>query len=68
MLYEPRPGAQCVMPNRKEGKLPPELWREVHYSPRAGMIVMFPAWLWHEVKPNESNDTRISVSFNFLQR
>ena len=68
MLYEPRPGVQCTMPNRKEGKLPPELWREVHYTPRAGMIVMFPAWLWHEVKPNESNDTRISVSFNFLQR
>jgi len=68
MLYEPRPGVQCTMPNRKEGKLPPELWREVHYQPRAGTAVMFPAWLWHEVKPNESNDTRISVSFNFLQR
>ena len=68
MLYEPRPGAQCTMPNRKEGKLPPELWREVHYTPRAGTAVMFPAWLWHEVNLNESNDTRISVSFNFLQR
>ena len=68
MLYEPRPGAQCTMPNRKEGKLPPELWREIHYTPRAGTIVMFPAWLWHEVKPNKSNDIRISVSFNFLQR
>ena len=68
MLYEPRPGVQCTMPNRKEGNLPPELWREVHYTPRAGTAVMFPAWLWHEVKPNESNDIRISVSFNFLQR
>ena len=68
MLYEPRPGVHTTMPNRKEVKLPPELWREVHYQPKAGTIVMFPAWLWHEVKPNESNDTRISVSFNFLQR
>ena len=68
MLYEPRPGVHTIMPNRKKGKLPPELWREVHYTPRAGIIVMFPAWLWHEVQPNESNDTRISVSFNFLQR
>ena len=68
MLYEPRPGVHTTMPNRKEGKLPPELWREVHYTPRAGTIVMFPAWLWHEVRPNQSNDTRISVSFNFLQR
>ena len=68
MLYEPRPGAQCTMPNRKEGKLPPQLWREIHYEPRAGTAIMFPSWLWHEVKPNESNDIRISVSFNFLQR
>ena len=68
MLYEPRPGVQCNMPNRKERKLPPELWREVHYEPTAGRIIMFPAWLWHEVQPNKSNDTRISVSFNFLQR
>ena len=68
MIYEPRQGAQCTMPNRKEGKLPPELWREVHYEPKAGRCIMFPSWLWHEVKPNESNQTRISVSFNFLQR
>ena len=68
MIYEPRPGAQCNMPNRKEGKLPSQLWREVHFEPIAGRCIMFPAWLWHEVKPNESNDVRISVSFNFLQR
>ena len=68
MLYDPRQGIQMSMPNRKEGKLPPELWREVHYEPRAGTAVMFPAWLWHEVRTNESNDIRISVSFNFLQR
>ena len=68
MLYDPRPGVQMTMPNRKEGKLSPELWREVHYEPKAGRCIMFPSWLWHEVKPNESNQTRISVSFNFLQR
>ena len=73
MLYDPRPGVHTTMPNRnadgpKEGQLPPELWREVHYEPIAGRIIMFPAWLWHEVRTNESNDTRISVSFNFLQR
>ena len=79
MVYDPRPGVQMIMPNRvgdkrtenmilDHGPLPPELWREVHYEPIAGRIIMFPAWLWHEVKPNKSNDTRISVSFNFLQR
>jgi len=68
MLYDPRPGVQMTMPNRKEGKVSPEFWREVHYEPKAGRCIMFPSWLWHEVKPNKSNDTRISVSFNFLQR
>ena len=68
MLYEPRPGVHTTMPNRKKGELPSKLWREVYYKPKAGVAIMFPSWLWHEVKPNESNDTRISVSFNFLQR
>ena len=68
MLYDPRPGIHTTMPNRKEGKLSPEFWREVHYEPKAGRCIMFPSWLWHEVKPNQSNDIRISVSFNFLQR
>jgi len=68
MLYDPRPGVHTTMPNRKEGKLPSQLWREIHYEPKAGRCIMFPAWMWHEVRTNESNDTRISVSFNFLQR
>jgi ectoine hydroxylase-related dioxygenase (phytanoyl-CoA dioxygenase family) len=32
-----------------------------------GRIIMFPAWLWHSVEPNQSDDIRISVSFNFIQ-
>ena len=68
MLYDTRPGIQMTMPNRKDGKLPPEYCREVHYEPKAGRCIMFPSWLWHEVQSNRSNDTRISVSFNFLQR
>ena len=38
------------------------------YEPLEGRIIMFPSWLWHCVEPNESNDIRISVSFNFLQK
>ena len=68
MDYDPRPGTHMSMPTRTRNILPPELWREVQYSPKAGTCLMFPAWLWHEVKPNESNDIRISVSLNFLQR
>ena len=68
MVYDPRPGVQMAMPSRKKEQLQSELWREVHYEPVAGRCIMFPSWLWHEVKSNQSNDTRISVSFNFLQR
>ena len=55
------------MPSRKNGQPPKHLWREVHLEPKEGRIIMFPAWLWHGVEPNESNDIRISVSFNFIQ-
>ena len=66
-VYDPRPGAQIVMPNRQKGKPPKHLWRDAHIDPIPGRIIIFPSWLWHSVEPNESNDLRISVSFNFIQ-
>jgi uncharacterized protein (TIGR02466 family) len=66
-MNDPRPGIQTVMPSRKPGKPPKHLWREVHLEPVPGRIIMFPAWLWHCVEPNKTNDIRISVSFNFIQ-
>jgi len=64
---DPRPGIQMNMPIRKDGQPPQHLWRECHLTPIPGRIIMFPAWLWHCVEPNNSNDIRISVSFNFIQ-
>ena len=64
---DPRPGIQTNMPTRVKGQPPKHLWREIHLDPKPGRIIMFPAWLWHCVEPNESNDIRISVSFNFIQ-
>ena len=64
---DPRPGIQTMMPTRKPGRPPKHLWREVHLEPIPGRIIMFPAWLWHCVEPNQSNDIRISISFNFIQ-
>ena len=66
MLMDPRPGVQQNMPARKPGKIPRELWRETYYDPVPGRIIMFPAWMWHKVEPNQSKDIRISVSFNFI--
>jgi len=65
---DPRPGIQTVMPVRIKGKPPKHLWRECHLDVKEGRIIIFPAWLWHCVEPNESNDIRISVSFNFIQK
>ena len=67
VFNDPRPGIQTTMPLRKKGQPPRHLWREVHLDAKQGRIIMFPAWLWHCVEPNKSNDIRISVSFNFIQ-
>ena len=66
-IYDPRPGIQTIMPVRKSGNPGKDLWREAHLEPIVGRIIMFPAWLWHSVEENRSNDVRISVSFNFVQ-
>lgn len=67
VVNDPRPGIQTMMPTRKPGQPPKHLWREAHLEPVTGRLIMFPAWLWHCVEPNQSNDIRISVSFNFIQ-
>ena len=67
-IDDPRSSAAMCRPRQKEGKLPPRLYRETHYEPIAGRCIMFPSWLMHCVDPNESNDIRISVSFNFMQK
>ena len=65
---DPRPGIQTVMPSRVKGTPPKHLWRECHLEVKEGRSIIFPAWLWHSVPPSESNDIRISVSFNFIQQ
>jgi uncharacterized protein (TIGR02466 family) len=66
-IYDPRPGAQINMPTRKSGDPGRDLWRDANIEPIPGRIIMFPAWLWHSVEPNQSNSIRISISFNFIQ-
>ena len=67
-IEDPRSVALMSRPRQKEGKVPERLLRETHYEPIAGRCIMFPSWLMHCVDPNNSNDIRISVSFNFLQK
>ena len=47
-------------------------WPEVYFEPVAGRMILFPAWLQHDVEPNLSDlpgdsGNRISISFNILQ-
>lgn len=51
----------------------PLAWAEVYYEPLEGRLLLFPAWLQHEVEPNLAEQDgpagdRISVSFNLFQQ
>jgi len=39
----------------------------VEYKPIKGRLILFPSWLPHEVKLNNSEDDRISISFNAVK-
>ena len=65
-INDPRQGTHYIKPAKKD-KLPLHLAPEIHVQPKENRIIMFPSWLEHCVGVNESDDIRISVSFNFLQ-
>ncbi|NHN39028.1 hypothetical protein G8764_17095 [Pseudomaricurvus alcaniphilus] len=71
---DPRIQAQILRPRiSKEGRDQALNWSEVYFEPLAGRIILFPAWLVHEVEPNLSQlegdeGLRISISFNLVQR
>lgn len=71
---DPRLQALVLAPRFPPGEQrKPEAWNEVYYEAIEGRMILFPAWLGHEVEPNmterqgEAGD-RISVSFNLFQR
>jgi len=36
----------------------------VSYKPEIGKIILFPGWLYHAVEENDTDENRISISFN----
>jgi uncharacterized protein (TIGR02466 family) len=38
--------------------------QETQYQPYPGLLLMWPSWLYHEVKPNGSTEPRTSLVFN----
>ena len=70
-LEDPRAASNMFMP-KQEKDLPPRLWRLVHYQPKPGRLIFFPAYLLHAVTENLSKlkgpkGWRVSVSFNLVQ-
>ena len=66
---DPRPQAFAVQlpfisDDNLQGDRPPEYGQEAYWRPTPGRFIMFPSWLCHDVEPNQSNQSRISISGN----
>jgi len=53
-------------------KRPRDCWTKVNYTPTAGRMILFPAWLYHGVDTNMSKESgragdRVIISFNVNQ-
>lgn len=42
--------------------------KHIHIEPKEGLLVFFPAYVIHEVQENKSNDLRISLSTDIIQK
>ena len=62
-FLDPRNGAQVLLPPLQNPQA--SLLNGRHeIAPRPGLMLLFPAWLWHEVGANTSQQERICISFN----
>lgn len=64
---DPRLPMMMAAPTRDDDA-PQELRNFVYLAPEAGVMLMWESWLRHEVVRNESDEPRISVSFNYNWR
>ena len=63
-LEDPRSARMMVAPpRRKEAR--EDMRTFVYVTPQVGDVLMWESWLRHEVPMNQSEDDRISVSFNY---
>jgi uncharacterized protein (TIGR02466 family) len=62
-FLDPRGGAQMLLPPLLNDDNPLARGRVV-VNPAVGLLLLFPAWLWHEVEPSQSEAPRVSISFN----
>ena len=62
-FFDPRPQAN-MHAIKGDGEVDPEF----RLLPKAGMLLLWPAFVHHLVHPNLSDEQRISVSFNVVLR
>lgn len=60
---------RLVNPQKQNGMhmLPSPLLKDIFIEPKNGLIVSFPSWLMHEAQLNNSNEDRISISWNITK-
>lgn len=61
------PRAANVMQQARHTEKPELCRTAIRYTPRAGLMLMFPSWLYHSVHPNLSQQERVILSFNLSQ-
>ena len=49
---------------KEDFKKETKFYQHYRYTPKEGMMLLFPSHLQHKVKPNQTDEDRISVSFN----
>lgn len=60
VFRDPRPG---VLHGFVKGGVP-NGHADIHLTPSAGLLVLFPCWMEHYVEPHESDEPRITIAFN----
>jgi uncharacterized protein (TIGR02466 family) len=63
VFRDPRPG---VIHNSVKGGVP-NGHADVHLTPSAGLLVLFPCWMEHYVEPHDSDEPRITIAFNAIE-
>ncbi|MGH1420750.1 MAG: TIGR02466 family protein [Hyphomonas sp.] len=63
-LEDPRLGLMMAAPAPVD-QASDDARRFIYHTPETGHVLLWESWLRHEVMPNNSEDARISISFNY---
>lgn len=63
--WKPEEGTLILHDPRFNASLMGGWQHHAHVHPRPGLMIMFPAFVWHEVAPHFQDEARLSVAVNF---